>query len=171
MPVIGELVFQVFINVILPIFVVVGVTWLFQRWRRLDVSVLSQTTLWIFSPAFVFASILNQQVSMGGSIRVTGTILLATGFMMAWGFLVSKIFRYDRKSASAFMLSTSFPNAGNMGLPVLLLAFGDAGVEVGILIFVVHAIIGFSVGIFVAATSQEAGFRPFFVCLWIGPLY
>jgi hypothetical protein len=69
------------------------------------------------------------------------------------------------------MLSTSFPNAGNMGLPVLLLAFGDAGVEVGILIFVVHAIIGFSVGIFVAATSQEAGFRPFFVCLWIGPLY
>ena len=151
---------QVFINVILPIFVVVGVTWLFQRWRHLDVSVLSQTTLWLFSPAFVFSNILNQQVSMSGSLRVTAAILLATMFMLTLGFVVSQIFRYDRRSASAFMLSIAFPNAGNMGLPVLLLAFGETGVEVGILIFVVHAIVGFSVGIFVAARSEQGGFRP-----------
>ena len=122
---------QVFVNVILPIFVVVGVTWLFQRWRRLDVSVLSQTTLWLFSPAFVFSNILDQQVSLLGSVRITGSILLATVLMLTLGYLVSKIFRYDRKSTSAFMLSTAFPNAGNMGLPVLLLAFGEAGIEVG----------------------------------------
>ena len=151
---------QVFVNVILPIFVVVGVTWLFQRWRRLDVSVLSQTTLWLFSPAFVFSNILDQQVSLLGSVRITGSILLATVLMLALGYLVSKIFRYDRKSTSAFMLSTAFPNAGNMGLPVLLLAFGEAGIEVGILIFVVHAIVGFSVGIFVAASSEQVGWRP-----------
>lgn len=151
---------QVFINVILPIFVVVGVTWSFQRWRHLDVSVLSQTTLWLFSPAFVFSNILNQQVPMSGAFRVTGAILLATIFMLVFGFIVSKMFRYDRKSTSAFMLSTAFPNAGNMGLPVLLLAFGETGVEVGILIFVVHAIVGFSAGIFVAARSEQAGFRP-----------
>ena len=151
---------QVFVNVILPIFVVVAVTWLFQRWRRLDVSVLSQTTLWLFSPAFVFSNILNQQVSLSGSVRITGSILLATILMIALGFFVSKMLRYDRKSTSAFMLSTAFPNAGNMGLPVLLLAFGEAGIEVGILIFVVHAIVGFSVGIFVAASSDQVGLRP-----------
>ena len=111
-------------NVILPIFVVVGITWLFQRWRNPDVSVLSQTTLWLFSPAFVFSNILNQQVSMSGSLRVTAAILLATMFMLTLGFIVSQIFCYDRRSASAFMLSTASPNAGNMGLPVLLLAFG-----------------------------------------------
>ena len=153
-------VLQVFINVILPIFVVVAVTWLFQRWRRLDVSVLSQTTLWLFSPAFVFSNILDQQASLSGSVRVTGSILLATALMLMIGLVVSKLFRYDRKSTSAFMLSTAFPNAGNMGLPVLLLAFGDPGIEVGILIFVVHAIVGFSVGIFVAASSDQVGLRP-----------
>ena len=55
------------------------------------------------------------------------------------------------------MLSTGFPNAGNMALPVLLLAFGNEGLAVGVIVFVTLAIAGQSVGVFIAATSQMNG--------------
>ena len=55
------------------------------------------------------------------------------------------------------MLSTSFPNAGNLALPVLLLAFGNQGLAVGVVVFVTLAITGQSLGVMVAANSHMGG--------------
>ena len=148
---------DVFLNVIMPVFLVAVIAAAFQRWRKISVGPLSQVTLYVLVPALIFTSLVQQDIPASASVRIVGTTLLASALILVTGVAVSRILRHDRAMRGAFMLSTGFPNAGNMALPVLLLAFGDEGLAVGVIIFVTLAITGQSLGVFIAATSQMNG--------------
>jgi predicted permease len=144
----------VFLDVTLPIFLVVATAALFQRWRGLPVAPISQLTLYLFSPALIFSSLVEKHPSGNVSLLVVIAIILTSVCMILTSTVVTKLLRHPRSMQSAFMLATVFPNAGNMGLPVLMLAFGDAGLAIGIVVFVTHASLGWSLGLFLASRSQ-----------------
>ena len=146
---------DVFLNVVLPIFVLVAVAALLQRWRRLSVSALSQVTFYLFSPALAFDVLVKSSLSTGASFRVVGATLLAMVFVAMASTVVSGLLRHPRPMRSAFLLSTIFPNAGNMALPVTLLALGEAGLAVAVVIFIAHSVVGWSVGTFIASRSEQ----------------
>lgn len=148
---------SIFLEVILPIFVVAAAATTLQRFRKLPVAPLSQVTLYLFSPCLIFTSLVDQQVPAGTSIRLVAATLGSTITIVAAASAVSAVLRHDRPMRSAFLLATSFPNSGNMALPILLLAFGQDGLNVGIIVFLTQAILGNSFGIFVAARSQSGG--------------
>ena len=148
---------DVFLNVIMPVFLVAVIAAGFQRWRKIPVGPLSQTTLYILTPSLIFTSLVQQQIPASESARIVGTTLLATALILITSISISRILRHDRTMRSAFILSTGFPNGGNLALPVLLLAFGDQGLAVGVIVFVTLAITGQSLGVFVAANSQMGG--------------
>lgn len=162
---------DVFLNVIMPVFVVTGLSAIFQRWRKLSVAPLSQTTLWLFSPAFIFNNLLSQDLAAGASLRMVGAVSLGILLMLAITYAVSKALRHSRDTQSAFLLAGGFPNAGNMGIPVLVLAFGDAGLAPAIIVFVTHSVIGFTVAIWLAARSQLTGMAPFLQVLKLPAVY
>ncbi len=146
---------DVFLNVVLPIFLLVSVAALLQRWRRLSASVLNQVTFYLFSPALAFDVLMKSSLSTGSSFRVVGATLLAMAFVATASAVVSGLLRHPRPIRSAFLLSTIFPNAGNMALPVTLLALGDAGLAVAVVIFIAHSVVGWSVGTFIASRSEQ----------------
>ncbi|MFH1559916.1 MAG: AEC family transporter [Chloroflexota bacterium] len=148
---------DVFLNVIMPVFLVAVIAGVFQRWRKVPVGPLSQVTLYLLIPALIFTSLVEQKIPASASARIVGTLLLTTTLIILTSIVVSKILRHDRAMRSAFMLSTGFPNAGNLALPILLLAFGEEGLAVGVIVFVTQAINGQSLGVFVAAGSQMNG--------------
>jgi predicted permease len=148
---------DVFLNVIMPVFLVAVIAAGFQRWRKVQVGPISQVTLYILTPSLIFTSLVQQDIPASVSVKIVSATLLATVLILATSVIMSKILRHDRAMSGAFMLSTGFPNAGNMALPVLLLAFGDEGLAVGVIVFVTLAIMGQSVGVFIAATSQMNG--------------
>ncbi len=148
---------DIFLNVILPVFVVAAIGAAFQRWRMIPIAPLSQVALYLLAPCLIFTYLVQQEMPATVSFKVVGAILLTQIFVITTGLLVSRVLRHDRPMQSAFLLSTGFPNSGNMALPVLLLAFGDPGLTVGIIVFVTEAIVGQSFGIFVAARSQMSG--------------
>lgn len=145
---------DVFLNVIMPVFLVAVIAAAFQRWRKLPVGTLSQVTLYLLTPSLIFTSLVEQNIPASASVRIVGALVVATVLILVTSVVVSKILRHDRPMRSAFMLSTGFPNAGNMALPVLLLAFGDEGLAVGVIVFVTLAIMGQSLGVFIAAGSE-----------------
>ena len=126
----------------------------FQRWRKLPVGPISQITLYRLTPSLIFTSLIQQDIPASASLRIVGTVLLATSLLIITSVFLSKALRHDRAMRGAFILSTGFPNAANMALPVLLLALGDEGLAVGIIVFVTQSIMIQSLGVFVAATSQ-----------------
>ncbi|MDP6102002.1 MAG: hypothetical protein QF579_01655, partial [Dehalococcoidia bacterium] len=116
---------DVFLNVIMPVFLVAVIAAGFQRWRKVPVGPLSQVTLYVLTPALIFISLLQQEIPVSASVRIVAATLLASALILVTGALISMVLRHDRAMRGAFMLSTGFPNAGNMALPVLLLAFGN----------------------------------------------
>ena len=145
---------DVFINVIMPVFLVAVLAAAFQRWRKSPVGPLSQVTLYLLTPALIFTSLVQQEIPPSATFRIVATLLVANSFIIATSLIVSFALRHDRAMRSAFVLSTGFPNAGNMALPVLLLAFGEEGLAVGVIVFVTMAIMGQSLGVFIAAGEQ-----------------
>ena len=145
---------DVFTNVILPVFLVAIIAAIFQRWRKLPVGPISQITLYLLTPSLIFTSLIQQDIPASASLRIVGTVLLATLLLITTSIFLSKILHHDRAMRGAFILSTGFPNAANMALPVLLLALGDEALAIGIIVFVTQSILIQSLGVFVAATSQ-----------------
>jgi predicted permease len=74
--------------------------------------------------------------------------------LVGWG--ETRLFRLDRKLASAFMLSVVLVNAGNYGLPLNDFAFGQAGMQRAIVFFVVSAMISNTLGVYLASRGAAS---------------
>jgi hypothetical protein len=61
------------------------------------------------------------------------------------------ILRVAGLSPRAFLPALTFPNTGNMGLPLNYLAFGDVGLGLAIAVFTVYAITQFTLGLALAS--------------------
>ena len=57
---------------------------------------------------------------------------------------------------NSFLAPVMFPNAGNMGLPVCLFAFGEEGLALAICFYAVATFIQFSVGMSIWRGSVSA---------------
>ncbi len=145
---------DIFLTVILPVFLVAASGAALQRWRNLSIGALSPITVYLLSPMLVFRFILNAELPAATSGRVVAAGLATTAAILVVSALVSIAARHERPMRSAFLLTTVFPNVGNMGLPVSLLAFGEPGLEVAVIAFVTQAAIAWPLGIFIAARSQ-----------------
>ena len=158
---------DVFLNVVLPIFLLVGVAALFQRWCRLPIITLNQVTFYLLSPALAFTVLVNSSLSTGASFRAVAATVLAMAFVATASVAVSLLLRHSRQMQSAFLLTTVFPNAGNM----TLLALGDAGLDVAVVIFIAHSVTGWSLGTFIASRSERHGLAPALQVLRVPAIY
>ena len=74
--------------------------------------------------------------------------------MLAVAYLVGGAFRLNQVDRSTFVLTVALFNAGNMGLPVILFGFGEAGLSVAVVLVVSHIVMTNTVGVFLAARAR-----------------
>jgi predicted permease len=97
----------------------------------------------IGTPALVLASLSGAEIdagSFGLTMLATALVLVATAglaFVLAW--LLKRDWR-------VLLAPTMYPNTGNMGLPVVLYAFGQSGFVFGITVMVTVALFQFTLG-------------------------
>ncbi|MDA0799588.1 MAG: AEC family transporter [Chloroflexi bacterium] len=162
---------DVFLTVILPTFLVAALGAVLQRWKALGVGALGPVAMYLLSPALVLNGLLTTELPAAISIRVVVSAFLAMMLMLGLAALFSALARQPRSLQSGFTLATGFPNAGNMGIPISFLAFGDDGLAVAIIIFVVQGSLSWPVGIYVAARGRAHGWAPLKASLKIPTLY
>jgi predicted permease len=163
--------FTVFLNVILPIFVVAAAGALIQRLRKLPIGPLSPVTLYILSPALIFQAMVQAEVPSGVSGRVLLSAVLFTIASGGAAIALSLLLRHSRPLQAGFLLATMFPNAANMALPITFLAFGEDGLAIAVIMFVYQALIGWSLGVFIAARSNSQGLAPLASVLKVPAMY
>lgn len=148
--------FQIFAEVVLPVFVVAGVGFLAQRLLKMQPLSLSQATLYIFSPALVFTGLTNSSLSGEHALKIVlySVLFAAAIFLVSWP--LAKILRLKREAQSGFLLSTIFMNAGNYGLSVALLAFKEPGLERALIFFVTQAVLGGTLAVFLASRGSAS---------------
>lgn len=97
----------------------------------------------IGTPVLIFYSLIHSEVSPEALARISGATLLAVACFLLIGFIVLKACKLPVR---VYLPSLSFPNTGNLGLPLSLYAFGDAGLNCAIAIFALVAIANHTIG-------------------------
>jgi predicted permease len=139
--------------VILPVVIISGIGYVWSRLSRpFDNALVTQLVSMIGSPCLVASSLTSLHVqpeSLG--LMALATVLVFSG-MFVLGFVVLKIMGLPMHS---YLPAVVFSNAGNMGLPLALFAFGDSGLALAVVYFAFSATLQFTAGISIAAGTTS----------------
>ncbi len=151
----------VFVDVLLPVCIVVLLGFISRQRLALDPRPLTRLALYVLSPCLVFSSLVQSEVSATNSLQMA---VFAAGAMLLTGlagFGYTQPAGLDPASRSAHILVSMFPNAGNLGLAIVRLAFGEPGVQRAVIFFVTSAVLTNSLGVYIAASSSGSRRRAF----------
>ena len=145
-------------NVVLPVFLVAGLGIALQRFVGVNAKVLSQATFYVFSPCLAFSTLYRLNLHGDGLLSAVMFALAMATLMGTIGVALARGLKASRTVASAMVLTLINSNTGNYGLPLNQFAFGEAGLQIAILYYVMNATLANSVGVYIAS-SGRAGVR------------
>jgi predicted permease len=145
---------HILLQVQLPVLVLIAVGALVQRTKTLDLPTLVKLNLHLFVPAFLFVRVAESRLPWLDIGKIGLAILLAMALLAVPLWLALRQRQAPPAAIAAVVTGGVFFNAGNFGVPVVHLAFGQAGDETQALVvmFVNTAI--FFVGYVIMALAQ-----------------
>ncbi|MBI3961382.1 MAG: AEC family transporter [Deinococcus sp.] len=146
--------FDILLNIILPVFVLVGFGFLLRKALVVDVQSLSRTVLYLFAPALIFSSLTRSKLTGTDFAQIVGFVLLFTLLMGGVVWAASRALGLSQARKNAFYLSTLFLNAGNYGLPLSLFAYGQPGLERAVIFFATTSLLTNTVALYLASRGQ-----------------
>lgn len=146
------------LSVVFPVFCIIGLGYLFARFRKISLDPIIDVLLYLTVPALVISSLSHKKlvvhdlaiVAFSAAIVVLGTGLMAYIYLRLIG----------RQDLRGFYLPVMFMNSGNMSFPLALLAFGPEGLAVAVLYYIAISLLVYSLGIYVA--KGRGGFSEMF---------
>lgn len=140
---------MIFINVVLPIFLIFAAGYLLQRKFDMQMKALSEIAFFLLLPCLVFRTL--YQVDIQGDLRDIIILQLLLTFSMV---IIIKTIAYFKKMLpqmeSAILLGSVFMNSGNYGAAFCLFAFGQVGFELAVTFWVIQLILMNSLGVYFA---------------------
>ena len=148
--------FQLFSANLLPILITAGLGFLVNKTLKLDPKTVSRITFYLFSPALVFQILSASTLNSHDVFLIIGFAFASNLTVGAIGFLLSKLFGYDKKVTIAIVLTTFITNAGNFGLSLTKFAFGDAALAYASIYFVSSSIMVYTLGAAIASMGKAS---------------
>jgi malate permease and related proteins len=143
---------DLFVRVILPILLLVGIGVFLQSRLKLDLNPISRIQIYLFVPVFLFMGVFDSTLSWGEMGRVAGAVLLVKLCVGIPLFLVLRAKRVDAATMAAMILSSALFNAGNFGIPVIDRAFGPSGRSIQALVVMVANLSIWGIGAILTTT-------------------
>lgn len=130
-------------QIIVPVFLIVAIGYGFARRVRPEMGGFNRIVLDVLSPLLVYTALAGKEFRWQDHVALVGAgaLLILLSGAVAWG-----VARGARTSPRTLVPVVMFPNAGNMGLPVALLAFGPQGFAAAVALFSISNVIHFSLG-------------------------
>jgi malate permease and related proteins len=134
------------LSVVIPAAIVVLAGALAGRKLELELGTLTRLTLYILSPALIIDSMLNTDLPAREGARIALAFALTTVLLYLLVAAICRAGRLARPAQTSLMASTLFPNTGNLGLSLTLLALGPDGLQRAIVIYLGSAVLVFGFG-------------------------
>lgn len=139
------------VNILGPIAIITLIGYLLGRSNvGVETRTLSNVVILIATPALIFFTLTSMDVSVNTIKTMAGAALLCVTIAGLIGLVVLAVAGGPIRS---FLPPLMLPNSGNMGLPLVVLAFGTEGLELGVAYFFVIALVQSSVGLSIYAGS------------------
>ncbi|TRZ93530.1 MAG: AEC family transporter [Rhodocyclaceae bacterium] len=130
-------------GIVFPIYAVVAVGYAYGRWKKPDMAFANQLNMDIFVPALVFAALASKSFDVAQNLPLllgSALVVLGTG-LLAW-----PVARMLGVASNTFVPPMMFKNSGNMGLPLMVLAFGEAALPAAVVLFVTENFLHYALG-------------------------
>ncbi|HVO91967.1 MAG TPA: AEC family transporter [Terriglobales bacterium] len=131
---------------VIPVFWLIATGFIFAQWKKISLASVTELVVYLGTPSLVFSSLASKPLFARDIIVLSAGILLI--FAMV-GMLIRLYFSLFGFSSRGFALPTLFMNAGNMGIPLALFAFGQEGMQRATLMFVIITFLQYSLGIYI----------------------
>lgn len=131
------------LSIVLPVFLIALLGYVYGRYKRPDMSVVNQINMDVFVPALIFYALSRRDFEFA---EYSLTALAALIVMLGSGLLAYPLARGLRLNWRTFVPPMMFTNVGNLGLPLMVLAFGDAALSIAVIFLVVENMLHFTLG-------------------------
>lgn len=141
------------LNIVLPVFVIAALGFVFGRRQQTppDMRFINHANVMLFCPALVFSALLSNPVDLGSAwpLVAAGTLIIVIP-----GLLLKLLPRKPLQGA-AFLVPGMFRNTGNIGIPLMVLAYGKDQLGAIVILFVISNLLNFSLGLFMLSQGQS----------------
>lgn len=131
---------------VIPVFLLIGAGFVFAHWKKINLTSVTEIIVYLGTPSLVCSSLAGKPLFANDIAVLSAGILLIFAIV---GFFIRLYFFVSGFSSRGFALPTLFMNAGNMGIPLALFAFGQAGLQRATLMFVIITFLQYSLGIYI----------------------
>lgn len=138
-----EHLFQQIFNTVFPLFVIVLIGFFYARVRPTDMTVANRINMSVFIPALIFSVMAAKDFQIQAYLPLVAAsafVVLGSG-LIAWP--IAKLLGYEFKT---FVPPMMFNNSGNLGIPLMVLAFGEAALPIAVVLFLTENLLHFTLG-------------------------
>ena len=140
------------LDIVIPVFAVAGLGALYGRLRGgAELGYINRANIELFSPALVFSALVKYPLDLAAHLP-----LIAAGALVILlpGLLLS-LLKLKGIERAALILPAMFRNTGNLGIPLMVLAFGEQQLGAIVILFVLSNLLHFSVGMFILSANAS----------------
>lgn len=146
--------FLTLLNIVIPVVALAGVGFILGRRQRQrpEMAFINHANVSVFCPALVFSALVAHPVSLTDAwplIAAGILIVVVPGFVLYW-LSPSAI------SRRAFLVAGMFRNTGNVGIPLMVLAYGSDLLGDIVILFVLSNLMHFSLGLFLLSRGASS---------------
>ena len=122
------------LEITFPLFAIVAAGLCYAKKYRPDMMLPNRMNMDIFIPCLLFSVLIERGGASGlfGGLALAITLVILLSGLIA--LLLAKLFNIDSRSLCPPIM---FANAGNLGLPLVVLSFGEAALPAGVICFII----------------------------------
>jgi len=147
---------MIVLDTLLPVFIIIAIGYGLEKLHSMEAKTLSELAIYVLTPALVFDQLLDTPLRSLTALAIVAYGILFAAAMGFISYIAARLLKMNQLQCHSFCLSTVLINHGNMGLPIILFAYGDAGLKVAIVFFIVYLIITHTVGVSLAAGARKS---------------
>ena len=131
---------------IFPLLAIVLVGFIYARKRPTDMSVANKVNIDIFTPALIFSVMSAENFDLPNYYPLAMAAVLV---IILSGILIWPLCRLIGVKPKTFLPPIMFSNSGNLGIPLIVLAFGEAALPAAVVLFLVENLLHFTLGLYI----------------------
>ena len=119
---------------------------MFGKRKKIDLSAVNDFVIYLATPALILSSLAKDTIEISLAVTVFISVCIIVSVTSVVGYLTVKKMGLPVK---VYLSPILFANTGNMGLPLILFAFGETGFNIGILYMVSTTFLHYTAGIMI----------------------
>jgi predicted permease len=131
------------LSILFPLFAITAVGYVVGRRSQPDLTHANKLNMDVFVPALIFAALANKDFQIGLYLPLLAAALVVVVGSGLAGWALARAIGQEPKT---FVPPMMFNNCGNLGLPLAVLAFGEAALAPAVVMFMVSNLLHFSFG-------------------------